>query len=128
MRSHEILTASATLLSAQALFVFGNEAENAIHYYQPKEIKPEVAAGGLQKLLDRGVLRLEKSPKNSPEDMYGGNVLNTQGNRRRNLQAKHAKGEATVETRSAAHRGQHGGTRAGAKQRQHHESGSSAPE
>ncbi len=127
MRSYEILAASATLLSAQALLVFGNEADKAIHYYQPKEIKPDVAAGGLQKLIDRGVLRIEKSAKNSPENIYGGDFLNSQGNRRRVLQEKHAKGETTVETRSTGHRGHHGGTRAGAKQRQS-DSGSSAPE
>lgn len=116
-----MLTASAALLSAQALLVFGNEVGNGIPYYQPKEVKPEVAVGGLQKLIDRGVLRLEKTP----EGMHGQLSWNSQGNRRRNLQAKHAPGETTSETRNA---GQYGGTRAGAKQRQYLEGGKSAAE
>jgi hypothetical protein len=132
MRLHETLTASAALLSAHALLVFGNEVDYTVQYHQPREIRPEVAAGGLQKLIDRGVLRLDKSPKKSLEAMYvGEESFNTQGNRRRILQTKHAKGETkeetTVETRSTGHRGHHGGTRAGAKQRQHHESATDAP-
>jgi hypothetical protein len=127
MRSHEILTTSATLLSSQALLVFGNEVKNAIPYYQPKAIKPEVAAGGLQKLIDRGVLRLESTPQNTREEMHKRATLKNnqnQGNKRRSLQ-KHAKADDAVETRTTGH---HGGTRAGAKQRSHHEGDVSEPE
>ena len=61
MRSCALLTtAAAAILAAGPALAKKEKTLNMEDYlYKPKEVAPEVAQGGLQKLVDSGVLTLE---------------------------------------------------------------------
>jgi hypothetical protein len=64
MRSSALLTtAAAAVLSAEYITpVFGKASPDFADYvYEPKEIDPEIAHGGLQKLINSGVFTLERN-------------------------------------------------------------------
>jgi hypothetical protein len=62
MRPGSILTTAAAILSTVSHSVSAKMVMPKFDYYEPTEISPEVAKGGLQKLINGGVLKLEKDP------------------------------------------------------------------
>jgi hypothetical protein len=65
MRSTNILTTAVAVFSSShtlAPVLAKEKIKPVFDSYQPKEIKPELAQGGLQKLIDRGVFKLEQEP------------------------------------------------------------------
>ena len=64
MRSSTLLTtAAAAVLSTECITpVLGKAGSDFSDYvYEPKEIDPEIAQGGLQKLINSGVFTLERN-------------------------------------------------------------------
>ena len=62
MRPGSILTTAAAVLCTITPSVSAKKVMENFDYYEPTEISPEVAKGGLQKLINGGVLKLEKDP------------------------------------------------------------------
>jgi hypothetical protein len=62
MRPGSILTTAAAVLSTLSPSVSAAKEMPKISFYEPKEISPEVAEGGLRKLINSGVLKLERDP------------------------------------------------------------------